>query len=78
VGIMVSADADRRRFLSSEMRGGNTQGNGLYLYFPSKKEIYRAVSNQEMDGLRRATLEAIEAAEGLRDKDTGVHPCRSP
>jgi len=40
----------------------------VYLYFSSKKEIYRAVLDYDMEFLKRATLERIETANGLKRK----------
>lgn len=40
----------------------------VYLYFRSKEEIYRAVMNEDMEFLKKSTLERIEAAESLEDK----------
>jgi len=40
----------------------------VYLYFRSKKEIYRAVLDQDMEFVKKSTLERIDAAENLKDK----------
>jgi len=40
----------------------------IYLYFRSKKEIYRAVLNHDMEFLKTSTLERIDAAGNLKDK----------
>ncbi len=40
----------------------------LYLYFRSKKEIYRAVLDRDMESLKRGTLQRIDAARNLKDK----------
>ena len=40
----------------------------VYLYFRSKKEIYRAVLNHDMAFLNQDTLERIDAARNLKDK----------
>ena len=40
----------------------------IYLYFRSKKEIYRAVLNHDMEFLKMSTLERIDAAGNLKDK----------
>jgi AcrR family transcriptional regulator len=40
----------------------------VYLYFRSKKEIYRAVLDHDMEALTKDTIERIEAAAGLKDK----------
>jgi len=40
----------------------------VYLYFHSKKEIYRAVLHDDMVSLNRSTLQRIDAAKGLRSK----------
>ena len=40
----------------------------LYLYFRSKKEVYRAVLDEDMETLKRTTIERIDAAQTLREK----------
>ena len=40
----------------------------VYLYFRSKKEIYRAVLDHDMEFLKKDTLERIDAAKNLKDK----------
>ena len=40
----------------------------VYLYFRSKKEIYRAVLDRDMEFLKKVTLERIDAAGNLKDK----------
>jgi AcrR family transcriptional regulator len=40
----------------------------VYLYFSSKKEIYRAVLDYDMNVLKQTVLERIDRAAGLRDK----------
>jgi len=40
----------------------------VYLYFRSKKEIYRAVLDKDMEFLSKSTLERIDAAKNLKDK----------
>jgi AcrR family transcriptional regulator len=40
----------------------------VYLYFRSKKEIYRAVLHDDMESLNRSTQQRIDAAKGLRGK----------
>jgi len=40
----------------------------VYLYFRSKREIYRAVLHDDMVSLNRSTLERIDAAKSLQDK----------
>jgi AcrR family transcriptional regulator len=40
----------------------------VYLYFPSKKDLYRAVLDYDMEFLTRATLERIDAATDLEEK----------
>ncbi len=40
----------------------------VYLYFRSKKEIYRAVLDVDMEFLTRASLERIDAATSIREK----------
>lgn len=40
----------------------------IYLYFRSKKEIYRAVLNHDMESVKKGTLKRIDAAGNLRDK----------
>ena len=40
----------------------------VYLYFRSKREIYRAVLHDDMASLNRSTLERIDEAKSLRDK----------
>jgi AcrR family transcriptional regulator len=40
----------------------------VYLYFRSKKEIYRAVLDQDMEFVKKSTLERIDAAKNLKDK----------
>ena len=40
----------------------------VYLYFRSKREIYRAVLDQDMEFLSKVTLERIDAARNLKDK----------
>jgi AcrR family transcriptional regulator len=40
----------------------------VYLYFRSKKEIYKAVLDQDMEFLKASTLERIDAAKNLKDK----------
>ena len=40
----------------------------VYLYFQSKKEIYRAVLHDDMESLNRSTLERLDAATELRAK----------
>jgi AcrR family transcriptional regulator len=40
----------------------------VYLYFRSKKDIYRAVLDYDMEFLTRATLERIDAANSLKEK----------
>ena len=40
----------------------------IYLYFRSKKEIYRAVLSRDMEFLTKDTLERIDAAKNLQDK----------
>lgn len=40
----------------------------VYLYFRSKEEIYRAVLNEDMEFLKKSTLERIEAAKNLEGK----------
>ncbi|MGA2961367.1 MAG: TetR/AcrR family transcriptional regulator [Candidatus Korobacteraceae bacterium] len=40
----------------------------IYLYFRSKKEIYRAVLHHDMEFLTKDTLERIDAANNLKDK----------
>jgi AcrR family transcriptional regulator len=40
----------------------------VYLYFRSKREIYRAVLDQDMEFLKKGTLERMDAAKSLKDK----------
>jgi len=40
----------------------------IYLYFRSKRELYRAVLNHDMESLKKDTLERIDRAENLKDK----------
>jgi AcrR family transcriptional regulator len=40
----------------------------VYLYFRSKKQIYRAVLDQDMEFVKKGTLDAIDAAKSLKDK----------
>lgn len=40
----------------------------VYLYFRSKEEIFRAVLNDDMEFLKKHTLERIEAAKNLEGK----------
>jgi TetR/AcrR family fatty acid metabolism transcriptional regulator len=40
----------------------------IYLYFRSKKEIYRAVLGHDMEFLNKGTVERIDAAKDLKDK----------
>jgi AcrR family transcriptional regulator len=40
----------------------------VYLYFRSKEEIYRAVLDNDMEFLKKNTLERINAAKTLKDK----------
>ncbi len=40
----------------------------VYLYFRSKKEIYRAVLDRDMESLKKGTLQRIDAAKNLKDK----------
>jgi AcrR family transcriptional regulator len=40
----------------------------LYLYFPSKTEIYKAVLDHDMKTLKKSTLDRLDAAKSLRDK----------
>lgn len=40
----------------------------VYLYFRSKKQIYKAVLDQDMEFLKRSTLERIDAAKNPKDK----------
>jgi AcrR family transcriptional regulator len=40
----------------------------IYLYFRSKREIYRAVLQHYMERLKTDTLKRIDAADGLREK----------
>jgi AcrR family transcriptional regulator len=40
----------------------------VYLYFHSKKQIYKAVLDQDMEFVKRSTLERIDAAQNLKDK----------
>lgn len=40
----------------------------IYLYFRSKREIYRAVLNHDMESLKKDTLSRIDAATDLREK----------
>jgi AcrR family transcriptional regulator len=40
----------------------------VYLYFASKKDLYRAVLDYDMEFLTRATLERIDAATDLEEK----------
>jgi AcrR family transcriptional regulator len=40
----------------------------VYLYFRSKKQIYRAVLDQDMEFVKKSTLDAIGAAKSLKDK----------
>jgi AcrR family transcriptional regulator len=40
----------------------------IYLYFRSKKEVYRAVLHRDMEFLTKDTLERIDAAKNLKDK----------
>lgn len=40
----------------------------VYLYFRSKKEIYRAVLDHDMESLNKDTLDRIDAAKNLKDK----------
>jgi len=40
----------------------------IYLYFQSKKEIYRALLGQNMDALKKDNIERIDRAPGLREK----------
>ncbi|MGD0541139.1 MAG: TetR/AcrR family transcriptional regulator [Tepidisphaeraceae bacterium] len=40
----------------------------VYLYFRSKKEIYRAVLDHDMESLKKGTLQRIDAAKNLKDK----------
>jgi AcrR family transcriptional regulator len=40
----------------------------VYLYFRSKKEIYRAVLDQDMEFVKKNTLARIDLATSLRDK----------
>jgi AcrR family transcriptional regulator len=40
----------------------------IYLYFKSKREIYKAVLQHDMEVLKADTLKRIDAANGLREK----------
>lgn len=40
----------------------------VYLYFRSKKQIYKAVLDHDMEFLKKSTLERIDAASNLEDK----------
>ena len=40
----------------------------VYLYFHSKKEIYKAVLDHDMAYLKKSTLQRIEEARGLKEK----------
>jgi AcrR family transcriptional regulator len=40
----------------------------IYLYFPSKTEVYKAVLNHDMKSLKQSTLERVDAAGTLREK----------
>ena len=40
----------------------------IYLYFPSKKEIYKSLLQHDMEALKAGTLQRIDAASGLKDK----------
>lgn len=40
----------------------------VYLYFSSKREIYQAVLNRDMESLTSSTLERIDKADGLKEK----------
>lgn len=40
----------------------------VYLYFRSKKQIYKAVLDQDMEFLKTSTLERIDAAKSVKDK----------
>ncbi len=40
----------------------------VYLYFRSKREIYKAVLDRDMESLKTDTMERIEAAKTLKDK----------
>ena len=40
----------------------------VYLYFRSKTEIYKAVLDHDMRGMKKSTLDRIDAAASLRDK----------
>jgi AcrR family transcriptional regulator len=40
----------------------------VYLYFRSKKQIYKAVLDEDMEFLNRSTLERMDAAKDLKDK----------
>jgi AcrR family transcriptional regulator len=40
----------------------------IYLYFKSKREIYRAVLQHDMEALKKSTLERIDRASGLKEK----------
>jgi AcrR family transcriptional regulator len=40
----------------------------VYLYFRSKKQIYKAVLDEDMEFVKKSTLERIDAAKNLRDK----------
>ncbi len=54
----------------------------VYLYFPSKKDIYLAALAQELQRFHEQSLEAVNAAEGARNKirafgQVGLENCRS-
>jgi len=40
----------------------------VYLYFRSKKQIYRAVLDQDMEFVKKSTLDRIDGAKNLKDK----------
>src|ERR1039458_7828750 len=40
----------------------------VYLYFRSKKDIYKAVLDNDMDFLNKSTLERMSAANDLKEK----------
>lgn len=40
----------------------------IYLYFPSKHEIYKAVLDHDMKELKRSTLDGLDAAANLKEK----------
>jgi AcrR family transcriptional regulator len=40
----------------------------IYLYFPSKNDIFQAVLKHDMKAVQKSTLERIDAAMGLKEK----------